>query len=58
MAASSYRRLEPIALQDADKPRGRNESGERRVDEFVYTRRRVDSSAGRILMTFAVRSQS
>jgi hypothetical protein len=47
-----------MVKEDADKPDGRNQSGERRVEEFVYTRRRFDSSAGRILMTFAVRSQS
>jgi hypothetical protein len=40
--------------EDADK---RHEGGERRVEEFVYTWR-VDSFTGRILMTFAVRSQS
>ncbi len=47
-----------MVKEDADKRRGRNERGERRVEKFVYTRRRVDSSTGRILMTFAVRSQS
>jgi hypothetical protein len=55
--SSRLHRRRPMAL------RGRAvttaaKSGASRVEESVYMWRRVDSFTGRILMTFAVRSQS